>query len=734
MIKYFSVHFAKLINLSWVNWFTLGAYFISCLPIVTNRLINDLHIAVDIGFIKWLVWLALYTLIAIVAVALLTFVIMLVSRIKYCRKLIDKFTIKEFSDLAKAPEFAKQMLHENWRILLVIFCGLLFTAIQMIITYLTIRSFSWALIGDIFINSTNQLILNIIIFVFFFLLLFSLINRFWPALVFTSGISIFIGVAEFLKISLRDEPILPADLSMVTAFGEIAKMLNPIIIVVAGIVLILLIIASFILQRHLGGMYHHSWCRRSITAVLMLFFFSGSFWVNHENSLPHIIFKGFGVSVQFFDQANGARANGPILQFINNLDVKIMDKPAGYSKEKIQAIMTKYDRKAGSINKTRKNTLDNQTVIFVLSESFSNPNRVPKMKVSPNPMPYLTSLKKTTNSGLMLSSGYGGGTANMEWQALTGLSISNLSPTLPTPYTQLVPQQKIAPAFTDLFDSKVAIHPYNASLYNRKAVFKKFGFQQFYYQGSKDKLSYEKHLGTSPYVSDESAYKQTMKIAKRSQSGSRFIQLSTMQNHMPYTNYYSSKKFKITGSAFDAANAGGVQTYTQGVAYTDKALKKFIKSIDALKKPVTVVWYGDHLASLYKSSLMDKYPIQLHETDYFVYSNQTHKLSYTNRLVSPYSFSALALDAGNDKVTPYYALITKITNDLPAMTINPANTEINSLNGTNIFVGQNSKQIKYEDLSKKQKKLYHEYQLIQYDLVAGNQYSAHWAEQKIKGN
>ncbi|WP_369396229.1 hypothetical protein [Paucilactobacillus hokkaidonensis] len=61
----------------------------------------------------------------------------------------------------------------------------------------------------------------------------------------------------------------------------------------------------------------------------------------------------------------------------------------------------------------------------------------------------------------------------MEWQSLTGLSLSNLSPTLPTPYTQLVPSQKISPAFTDLFDSKIAIHPFNASLYNRINVFKK---------------------------------------------------------------------------------------------------------------------------------------------------------------------------------------------------------------------------------------------------------------------
>lgn len=237
------------------------------------------------------------------------------------------------------------MLRENWHILVVVMCGFIFTVTQMSVTFLTTTGFSWKLLYDILTVTRNRLILNVIIFVCCFLLLFSLINRFWPALVFTSGISIFIGVAEYLKISLRDEPILPVDLSMVTAFGEIAKMLSPIIIVAAVVLLIILITASLILQHHLGGIYPHDmWKRRLITFLAMLLFFSGSFFVNHENSLPYIIFRSFNIDPLFYDQSTGARMNGPIVQFINNLDVKIMDEPAGYSKAKIKSIMTKYNR------------------------------------------------------------------------------------------------------------------------------------------------------------------------------------------------------------------------------------------------------------------------------------------------------------------------------------------------------------------------------------------------------
>lgn len=52
--------------------------------------------------------------------------------------------------------------------------------------------------------------------------------------------------------------------------------------------------------------------------------------------------------------------------------------------------------------------------------------------------------------------------------------------------------------------------------------------------------------------------------------------------------------------------------------------------------------------------------------------------------------------------------------------------------GVMFFINQKSQIIKYNTLTKAQKKLYHDYQLIQYDLVAGEQYSAKWAQQKIK--
>lgn len=367
-----------------------------------------------------------------------------------------------------------------------------------------------------------------------------------------------------------------------------------------------------------------------------------------------------------------------------------------------------------------------------MSESFSDPKRVPNLNISNNSIPNILHLKEQNTSGLMLSTGYGGGTANMERQSLTGLSQALLSPTLATPYTQLVPKQKITPSITDLFDESIAIHPSGASLYDRGKVFSKFGFKKFYYFGSKYKLSYTRKIQNNPNVSDYSSYAQTLKELKKQHKGSRFIQLSTIQNHMPYNNYYKVNKFKASGQAVtDQNNRRQIETYIQGLNYTDDATLKFINSLNQLHEPVTVVWYGDHLASLYNSDSMQKYGLSLHETDYFVYNNKIKNKMNKQKIISPYSFPTLALDSINSKITPYYALIADVTKKVPAMTVDPSHSKLNQVNGSRIFVNKNGKKVKESDLTKKQKQILHDYQLIQYDLTAGKQYSGKWAEQKI---
>ncbi|EMF0369214.1 sulfatase-like hydrolase/transferase [Enterococcus faecium] len=589
----------------------------------------------------------------------------------------------------------------------------------------------------IFTQRQAPMILTIIIIMGFFFLLLLISNRFWYAFTATLIINLLLTISTVIKMEMREEPVFPSDLKMLTGLSELLSMVSPILLIVGGLILLLLLITSIIVQRRLQKQYSLKihWKRRFISIAVLLVCFSGVFFINHKNSPSFLLFNLFKVNKTFFNQQGAVKDNGPVIQFLNNIDIKIMEEPADYSKEKINEIMKKYNTKAVEINQTRNDWLNNQTIVLNLSESFSDPARVPNLTVPTDPIPYIKSIITEGTGGLMLSVGYGGGTANMEWEGLTGLSISNLSASLVTPYTQLVERQKISPNITDLFDEKIAIHPFTAALYRRKQVFDKFGFDRFYYLDSPNKLTYTDKIEQSPRISDDSAYKETLKALQSNTETSQFIQLSTMQNHMPYDDYYSELNYTAEGTAVIPNRRKELQTYMQGLHYTDTAVKKFIQEIDKIDKPITFVFYGDHLPAIYSGNDSKKYGLEQHQTDYFIYSNKYSREQATTlnkEVVAPNNFGAMALEHANIKVTPYYALLTEVSNHLPALTIDPTESLSNRFNGKQVFVTEDSQIIQEKNLTEKQKEILEDYRLIQYDLVAGNQYSATWATQKIK--
>ncbi|EGP4758149.1 alkaline phosphatase family protein [Enterococcus faecium] len=589
----------------------------------------------------------------------------------------------------------------------------------------------------IFTQRQAPMILTIIIIMGFFFLLLLISNRFWYAFTATLIINLLLTISTVIKMEMREEPVFPSDLKMLTGLSELLSMVSPILLIVGGLILLLLLITSIIVQRRLQKQYSLKihWKRRFISIAVLLVCFSGVFFINHKNSPSFLLFNLFKVNKTFFNQQGAVKDNGPVIQFLNNIDIKIMEEPADYSKEKINEIMKKYNTKAVEINQTRNDWLNNQTIVLNLSESFSDPARVPNLTVPTDPIPYIKSIITEGTGGLMLSVGYGGGTANMEWEGLTGLSISNLSASLVTPYTQLVERQKISPNITDLFDEKIAIHPFTATLYRRKQVFDKFGFDRFYYLDSPNKLTYTDKIEQSPRISDDSAYKETLKALQSNTETSQFIQLSTMQNHMPYDDYYSELNYTAEGTAVIPNRRKELQTYMQGLHYTDTAVKKFIQEIDKIDKPITFVFYGDHLPAIYSGNDSKKYGLEQHQTDYFIYSNKYSREQATTlnkEVVAPNNFGAMALEHANIKVTPYYALLTEVSNHLPALTIDPTESLSNRFNGKQVFVTEDSQIIQEKNLTEKQKEILEDYRLIQYDLVAGNQYSATWATQKIK--
>ncbi|WP_076460136.1 LTA synthase family protein [Limosilactobacillus caccae] len=553
-----------------------------------------------------------------------------------------------------------------------------------------------------------------------------LTNRYWVALLTTIIINGIWIIANIQKMTFRNEPILPSELAMIADADSLLGMVSPRLVVECVITIVLFVAAMFALEKRIIGqrvIAKHRICWIIITVCV----FASSFGWNQHNSRLQTFVSGWGDVPHFIHQSAGARRNGPLVQFLNNVDITIMNQPSGYSAAEMKRISDHYQEVAAQINKGRTNKLSEQTIIFNLSESFANPNRVPGVSLKNNPIPNIDKIKQDTTSGLMVSSGYGGGTANMEYMTLTGYAMCNFAQTLSTPYTQLVPYLKHNPTIVQSFNHAAAIHPYSKKFYDRGIDYPKFGFNSFSYLGNKKHpIRHQHKIDNNTYLSDETAYANTLDQLKR-YPGGQFINLVTMQNHLPYNQLYKHLD-QFTATVPDNGTiAAQVENYAVGIHYTDKAVAKFIKEIDNIDRPITLVFYGDHLPGIYRNS-MKKDGLKLHETDYFIYSNPAarkqgaKKLTKSTNYVGPNDFIAMAAEQTNSKVTPYQALLTQLFHQLPAYAVSTHTDGTNSYNSAPEFINQQGEVVSYKSLSKKQKQLWHDYQLVQYDLTAGRQY------------
>lgn len=591
-------------------------------------------------------------------------------------------------------------------------------------------------------------VLNVILVALLYLMLLMLFNRFWTASIVILAVGIIVAAIEHFKVEIRYEAILPADLGFLGS--NTGNMLTFIpagahvtILVALGAFAVLL--ALILVLRHFDGrkgrMIRTDNLSLNLTSRLILLllpilvFALYCIHVSTTDSLANKFSRALGDTPSMWDSVYDAQRNGPLVAFTRQLKPKIMDKPSNYSEETMKKVAARYQKEAETINASRTNNLTDSTVVYVLSESFSDPSRVPGLKTNKDSMPNIRKIKAGTTSGLMLSSGYGGGTANLEYMGLSGLSMANFESSLSSPYQQLVPSQHWTPTINQLWGAPVnslGYHPYESSMYSRATNYKKFGFSHFYTLTGPDVIKYQDKIDESPYVSDKSSYDSALEGIKSGKTN-KFIQIITMQNHMPYHEWYENNDYtaeSTTGTPLGDDEQQSIETYQKGVEITDQATQEFLNELDALDKPVTVVFYGDHLPGIYSSaSEDDNNSLALHLTDYFIWSNKASSSQGNKASDAAYSspnfFVAQAADHMNAKVSPYLAFLTEMHSKIAAMeppVVNKIQGWDRIPEGQNVYLDQNGNPMSTDDFDKETKQLLADYKLIQYDITAGKNY------------
>ena len=516
-----------------------------------------------------------------------------------------------------------------------------------------------------------------------------------------------LGFANYMKMSYRQEPIYPDDLKMITEIGLLkdmtGTMLFTVILAAAGTVLGLFCWYMF---RSLKKGRRFQLIR--LTTLLVAIGLLG--YISNFNNPDNLLRKAYNKTALWipYSQKMNYYNTGFIGGFLYNLKVEPMDEPEGYSKAKIKEITEKYQKLADEKNKAVEEESPN--IVFVMSESFSDPSRLNGVEVSGEPLADYYEVADQTYSGNMLSQNYGGGTANIEFEALTGFSMALFNAQLTTPYTMLVPKMDQLPSIVSALNAQsyqtTAIHPYNTSMYKREDVYQTLGFDQFI---SERTMTYTDTIENNPYISDESAYKEVMTLLKEEKTP-QFIHLVTMQTHMLYNGKYD--RLGYSAEISDGSGTLDLENYLQDISYSSAALKQFTEELKNLSRRTLVVFWGDHLPGIYSDTIQAKNDKQtLHETQFLMFDSKgkLEKQTTQDAITSPFYFAANLMEQTNQTTNGFYQLLLSLEQELPAF--------------ERELYYQNGQWYKEAQFNRSQQEIYDEYQLIQYDIVAGKQYS-----------
>ena len=513
------------------------------------------------------------------------------------------------------------------------------------------------------------------------------------------------------KMASRNTPFLPEDLAMSGEAGRLASMINLERFLNMLFTIVVIIIITIIINKISKKIWHFKFSRKQKIAIFIpqiaLILICAHFLNLHTLEIRNLSGKGTFIkvenletSIDFTDQAYNYRTNGFILATISNLQTKTQKQPEDYSKEAVQKIVQKYQKIAEENNKNREKLSDEKVnVVYVMSESFIDPKLGKHLYDYGNkePIPYTQEIKKSQSSGWAASSEYGGGTANVEFEALTGLSNFFLNS---IPYTSIVPANKDTPSIVKNFNENgyktIAMHPYNRNMYRREVVYPNLGFQEY---RSADDFKNNSRIDNSKYISDESTFNEVLAELKNSQKP-EFIHLVTMQNHMPYdNNFYSKHNFSVTAkNGANPENTKTVQAYLEGISHSDKAMKNFLSEIKKLNEKTIVVFWGDHWPGIYGEMFekeLNKNDIR--RTPLFVYSNFKKEKEDLGTSSLIYN-QILALNSFNSKLSAFQYLLSDLREKYPAL--------------TKQFVKTDEKSDVLKD-----------FEMIEYDILSGNKYS-----------
>ena len=539
----------------------------------------------------------------------------------------------------------------------------------------------------------------------------------------TAVISNVPGVVTYYKLNMRGEPFLPWDLTQLNDLAGVSDKISLQIqpaMVWSVLIFLLIFAASFLVHFPYKGIWWRLGGFGGGTVLLLTLIF-GVY-------LQPAVTQSLAIYPDYWMQDRYYRNYGVITGFMTNLQALQIDKPEAYSEEAITALETEITEAAKnekplyetSYAATQESTVKQPNIIYVMNESFYDVSRLEGITYSEELTPNLTALKEQAAYGYCYSPSFGGGTCDVEFEALTGFSMSHL-PAGVKPYQQHVTQDMFSlPQYLKSTGYQtLAIHGYYARFWSRNVAYPYLGIDEYI---AREQFT-EPELRRG-FVSDAEMTRRIIsEYEAREADGPLFIHAVTMQNHTTYSEdrYVADELVQITDypAGMSENTLSQLRDFATGVKEADAALGDLIAYFSTVDEPTIIVFWGDHMNPI--GSACNSFELfestgyiekgsstspALHKTDLLVWSNYAENKVELGT-VAAYDISAVMMDLyGLDKPL----MFTFLTQELHTMRARTLGITINPDESIS------------EEMTEQQQAYFDQHALLQYDFMFGAHY------------
>lgn len=293
----------------------------------------------------------------------------------------------------------------------------------------------------------------------------------------------------------------------------------------------------------------------------------------------------------FENIAQGYKDYGFVYSFSASVVDRGMKAPDNYSDKTVQAALDKVTVPATDASVEKPN------IICVLLESFVDPNEVNFLECSENPVPNFENLAANYSSGYLTVPVVGAGTANTEFEVLTGMGMRYFG-LGEYPYKTILKTnscESIADDLKNLGYGTAVVHNNGGNFYSRANAFSQMGFDNF---TSKEMMDITEYTPLGTWPTDDILVNEVAKALDATPQQD-FIYTITVQGHgaYPTDKVIENPEISVNGADSEEAN-NEWEYYVNEIHEVDKFIANLTTMLSQRDEKTVVVFFGDHLPTM----------------------------------------------------------------------------------------------------------------------------------------